>query len=155
MKKKKERDVKIFNTNAKRNELINETNFSISKQINVDLIVTEIKKVKFVLDKQIYLGFPNLDISNRKIYNFWYNCLGLRLGESIWVNYMDTDSFIFTAKFDDFYNEKDDSVERGLDTSNYTVNRPLKASVNKKVLGLMKDELGGLIIEQKYILSNL
>lgn len=45
--------------------------------------------------------------------------------------------------------------EEGLDTSNYTVNRPLKASVNKKVLGLMKDELGGLIIEQKYILSNL
>ena len=68
-----------------------------------------------------------------------------------WIIWILIVSF-FTAKFDDFYN---DSVERGLDTSNYTVNRPLKASVNKKVLGLMKNELGGLIIEQKYILSNL
>ena len=67
---------------------------------------------------------------------------------------MDTDSFIITTKFDDFYSEKDDSVERGLDTSNYTVNRPLKASLNKKVIGLMKDELGGPVIEQKHIFSN-
>ena len=66
----KERDIKIFNTNAKINVLISETNFSILKQIDVDLIVTEMKKVRFVLDKQIYLGFQNLDISNRKIYNF-------------------------------------------------------------------------------------
>ena len=79
----KERDIKIFNTNAKINVLISETNFSILKQIDVDLIVTEMKKVRFVLDKQIYLGFQNLDISNRKIYNFWYNCLRLKLGESI------------------------------------------------------------------------
>ena len=35
-----------------------------------------------------------------------------------------------------------------LDTSNYIYNRPLPKNVNKKVLGLMKDELGGGIITE-------
>ena len=34
-----------------------------------------------------------------------------------------------------------DDVEKRFDTSNYEVNSPLSTEKNKKVIGLMKDEL--------------
>ena len=37
-------------------------------------------------------------------------------------------------------------VDKRFDTLNYEVNRPLPTGKNKKVIGLMKDELGGKII---------
>ena len=48
----------------------------------------------------------------------------------------------------DFYEDIDNDVEKRLDTSNYEVNRPLPTGKNKKVIGLMKDELGGKIITE-------
>ena len=39
-------------------------------------------------------------------------------------------------------------VENRFDTSNYEVNRPLPTGKNKKIIGLMKDELGGKIIAE-------
>ena len=56
---------------------------------------------------------------------------------------MDTDSFIFHVKTEDFYEDIAIDVEKRFDTSNYEVNKPLPTGKNKKVIGLMKDELGG------------
>ena len=60
--------------------------------------------------------------------------------------YMDTDSFIMHVKTDDFYKDIVNDVEKKYDTSNYTRGRPLPIGKNKKVIGLMKDELGGKIM---------
>ena len=60
---------------------------------------------------------------------------------------MDTDSFIMSIKTNDFYKDIANDVEKRFDTSNYEVNRPLLTGKNKKVLGLMKDELGKIITE--------
>ena len=62
--------------------------------------------------------------------------------------YMDTDSFIMNIKTNDFYRDISNDVENRFDTSNYEVNRPLPTGKNKKVIGLMKDELGGKIITE-------
>ena len=61
---------------------------------------------------------------------------------------MDTDSFVMNIKSEDFYNGIANDVEKRFDTSNYEVNRPLPTGKNKKVIGLMKDELGGKIITE-------
>ena len=61
---------------------------------------------------------------------------------------MDTDSFIMHIKTEDFYKDIANDVEKRFDTSNYEVNRPLPTGKNKKVIGLMKDELGGKIMTE-------
>ena len=61
---------------------------------------------------------------------------------------MDTDSFIMHDKTEDFYKDIAGDVEKRFDTSNYEVNRPLPAGKNRKVIGLMKDELGGKIMTE-------
>ena len=38
--------------------------------------------------------------------------------------------------------------KKRIDTSNYEVNRPLPTEKNKKVIGLIKDELGGKILSE-------
>ena len=61
---------------------------------------------------------------------------------------MDTDSFIMNIKTNDFYKDISDDVDNRFDTSNYEVKRLLPIGKNKKVIGLMKDELGGKIITE-------
>ena len=61
---------------------------------------------------------------------------------------MDTDSFMMNMKANDFYEDIANDVENRFDTSTYEVNRPLPMGKNKKVIGLMKDELGGKIITE-------
>ena len=46
----------------------------------------------------------------------------------------------------------DDDVEKRFDTSDYEVNRPLPKGKNKKVIGMMKDELGGKIMTEFFAL---
>ena len=60
---------------------------------------------------------------------------------------MDTDSFVIYIETEYFYEDIANDVERWFDTSNYDENdeRPLPIGKNKKVNGLIKDELGGRI----------
>ena len=61
---------------------------------------------------------------------------------------MDTDSFVYGIETEDFYRDIAEDVETRFDTSGYSKddNRPLPIGRNKKVTGLMKDELGGKIM---------
>ena len=51
-------------------------------------------------------------------------------------------------KTEDFYRDIANDVEKRFDMSNYEVDRPLPTGKNKKIIGLMKDELGGKIITE-------
>ena len=61
---------------------------------------------------------------------------------------MDTDSFIIHIKTENVYEGFADEAGKRFDTSNYEVDRPLPKGINKKVIGLMKDGLGGKIITE-------
>ena len=62
--------------------------------------------------------------------------------------YMDTDSFIMRIKTENFYGDIANDFEKRFDTSNYEADIPLPKGKNKKVIALMKDELGGKIITE-------
>ena len=61
---------------------------------------------------------------------------------------MDTDSLIYNIETEDFYKDIAEDVPARFDTSGYNPDRPLPVGLNKKVIGLMKDELGGKIMTE-------
>ena len=75
------------------------------------------------------------------------NCVKPKYWDNAKLCHMDTDSFIINIKTEEFYEDIAGGVEKTFDTSNYECNsiecnRPLPTAKNKKVIGLMKDELG-------------
>ena len=58
----------------------------------------------------------------------------------------DTFSFIVYIKTGYIYKDIAEDVETRFSTSNYELHRPLPRGKNKKMIGLMKDELGGKIM---------
>ena len=82
------------------------------------------------------------------MYEFWYDYIKPKYQNNAKLCYMDTDSFMINIKTEDFYEDIANNIEKRFDTSNYEVNRPLSTGKNKKVIGLMKDELGGKIMTE-------
>ena len=106
------------------------------------------KKTKVKMNKPIYLGLSILEISKILMYEFWYDYLKQKYGDNVKLCYMYIDSFIMLIKTEDFYTDIADDVEYKFDTSNYEVDRSLPTGKNKKVIGLMKDELGGKVLTE-------
>ena len=71
-----------------------------------------------------------------------------KYGDIVKLCYTDTDSLVMNIKTKYFYKDIAKDVVERFDTSNYSVDRPLPKGKNKKVIGLMKDELGGGIITE-------
>ena len=116
--------------------------------ISEDLSIIEMNKTRVKMNKPIYLGLSILKISKILMYEFWYNYMKPKCGNDVKLCYMDTGSFIMNIKTEDFYKDIDNDFEKRFDTSNYEVNRPLPTGKNKKVIRLMKGELGGKIITE-------
>ena len=145
---RKHRDIKLVTTNKKRSQLVSEPNYHTTKWFSESLLATEMKKIKIKMNKPVYLGFSILEINKTLTYEFWYDYMKPKYGDKVKLCYMDTDSFIMHIKTQDFYKRIADDVEKRFDTSNYEVNRPLPTGKNKKVVGLMEDELGGKIMAE-------
>ena len=62
--------------------------------------------------------------------------------------YIGTHSFIVYIKTRYIYKDIAEDVETRLDTSNYELEKPLPKWKTKKVIGLMKDQLGGTIMKK-------
>ena len=106
------------------------------------------ENIKVVMNKPIYIGQAILDLSKIAMYEFHYDYMVSKYGENLTLCYMDTDSLVYRIKTEDFYANIEDDVEVRFNTSGYCANRPLPIGLNKKVIGLMKDELGGAIMTE-------
>ena len=140
---RKHRDIKLVTTDKKRSKLVSEPNYHTINYIPENLSMIEMNKTKVKMNKPIYLGLSILEICKILMYEFWYDYMKPKYNDNIKLCYMDTDSFVMNIKTEDFYKDIANDVEKRFDTSNYEVNRPLPTGKNKKVIGLMKDELGG------------
>ena len=145
---RKRRDIKLVATDKRRYQLVSEPDYHTTKWFSENLLVIEMKKTKVKMNKPIYLGLSILEISKTLMYEFWYDYMKPKYGDNVKLCYMDTDSFIIHIKTEDFYKDIANDVEERFDTSNYEVNRPLPTGKNKKLIGLMKDELGGKILTE-------
>ena len=112
------------------------------------LLATEMKKIKVKMNKRVNLGLLILEISKTSIYEFWYDYIKPRYQKNAKPCYMDTYSFVIHIKTEDVYKDIADDAEKRFDTSNYEINRPLPRGKDKKVIGLIGDELGGTIMTE-------
>ena len=145
---RKHRDIKLVTKDKKRNKLVSEPNYHTINYISEDLSKIKMNKTKVKTNKPIYLGLSILNISKILMYEFWYDYMKPKYGNKVRLCYMDTESFIMNIRTNDFYKDIANDVDKRFDTSNYELNRPLPTGKNKKVIGLMKDELGGKIITE-------
>ena len=106
----------------------------------------EMKKMKLKMNKPVYLELSILKISKTLMYEFCYDYIKPIYQQNAKLCSFDTDIFINNFKTKDVYEDIASDVEERFDVSNYEVNRPLPTGKNKKVIGLMKDELGGQIM---------
>ena len=108
------------------------------------------KKTKVKMNKPVYIGMSILDISKTLMYDFFFFYVKPKNKDKAKLCYMDTDSFVINIFTEYFFEDINNDVERWFDTSNYDENhkRPLQIGVNKKVIGMFKDELGGKIMKE-------
>ena len=106
--------------------------------------IHEIKPV-LVLNKPIYVWFIVLDLSKWKMYDFHYNFIKKKFDAEFL--FTDTDSLTYEIKSENVYEEF--SKRKDLfDFSNYSIDSEFFDNTNKKVIGKIKDEYDGVIIDQ-------
>ena len=93
----------------------------------------------------IYVGFTVLDLIKWKIYDFHYNFIKKNFDAELLVT--DTDSLAYEIKpenvYEEFFKWKD-----LFDFSNYSKDLKFFDETNKKVIDKMKDEFGGVIVNE-------
>ena len=99
------------------------------------------------MNRLAYLGLSILDLSKTVMHEFWYEYVKPKYGENVKICYVDTDSFIAHVKTGDIYKDIVEDIETRFDTSNFEIDRALPIGKIEKLIGLMKDELGGRIIK--------
>ena len=106
--------------------------------------IHEIKPV-LVLNKPIYVGFTVLDLSKWKMYDFHYNFIKKNFNAELLFTDTDILAYEIQSKnvYDEFFKWKD-----LFDFSNYPKDSKFFDPTNKKVIGKMKDEFGGVIVDK-------
>ena len=113
------------------------------------------KRTQIFMNKPGLLSFSKLEISKIVMYEFWYDYRKLKYDEKAKLCYMDTDSLKVLLKTEDIYSNIGKNIEIRFDASNYELHRPLPNEENKKVAGLMKGQLGGIMTEFAALRQNL
>ena len=106
-----------------------------------------VHRIKPVLtfNKPIYVGFSILELSKLLMYEFHYKYIKNTFNAKLL--FTDTDSLVYEIKtedvYEDFYLDKD-----LFDFSDYPLHSKFFDPINKKVIGKMKDEFKGKIINE-------
>ena len=143
-------DVKLVNTEEKFKKLVAKPNFKSRKIFNENLISVHMKKTSLTMNKPVYLGMCILELSKTIMFDFHYKYIKPKYGNKAKLLFTDTDSFLYEIETEDFYKDISGDVRDRFDTSEYPENHPsgIPTGVNKKVLGMFKDEAAGKIIKE-------
>ena len=143
-------NVKLVNTKEKLRKLVAKPNFKSCKIFSENLVSVHMKKTSLTMIKPVYLGMCILDLSKTIMYDFYYNYIKQKYGDKAKLLFSDTDSLMSEIQTEDFYKDISGDVKDRFDTSDYPENHPsgIPTGINKKVLGMMKDEAAGKIIKE-------
>ena len=143
-------NVKLVNNEEKARKLIAKPNYNSCKIFSENLISVHMKKTSLVMNKPVYLGACILDLSKTIMYDFHYNYIKPMYKDKAKLLFTDTDSLMYEIETEDFYKDISGDVKNRFDTSDYPDNHPsgIPTGINKKVLGMFKDEAMGKSIKE-------
>ena len=99
------------------------------------------------MNKPVYLVLSILELGKIGTYEFWFT-LNKNMGKKSKIMLHVYRQLHSRHKRENIYAEISKEVEARFETSNYEFDRPLYKGKNKKVIGLMKGELGEKITEE-------
>ena len=158
--KRKHRNIKLVMTEEKYLRKVMKPNSKSGVLFGENLMGCEMGKIKVVMNKLVFLSQVILDLSKIIMYEFHYDYMIPKYSNRLKLCYMDTDFLVYHIRTKDFYSDIVDDVQTRFNTSGYIPDgycvpgtaewshRPLSVGLNKKVIGLMKDELGGKIMTE-------
>src|SRR5271169_5740138 len=143
-------DIRLVSDKKEAIKLAAKPNYDKCTIFDDNLIAVHMKRTELFYNKPIYLGMCILDLSKTLMYDFHYNYIKKKYGDNAMLLFTDTDSLAYEIKTDDFYVDISGDIESRFDTSNYPKDHPsgIKTGVNKKVIGMFKDEACGKQIEE-------
>ena len=143
-------DIRLVNDKAKARKLAAKPNFQHCTIFDENLVAIHMKKTKLVFNKPVYLGMCILDLSKTLMYDFHYNYIKKKYGSKAKLLFTDTDSLAYEIETEDFYKDISGDVRTNFDTSDIPKDHPsgIESGVNKKVIGMFKDECGSKIMHE-------
>ena len=142
---RKRQNIKLVDNRKIALKLSNQPNFDRCTIFDKNLIAVHMKNTEVYFNKPVYVGQSILDLSKTLMFDFHYNYIKEKYGKKAKLLFTDTDSLMYHIYTDDFYKDISDDVLDKFDTSDYTFNHPsgILTGVNKKVIGMFKDEAAG------------
>ena len=109
------------------------------------LVAVHMKKPEVYFNKPVYVGQAILDLSKTLMFDFHYDYIRNKYNDRAELLFTDTDSLLYLIHTDDFYKDISLDIEDKFDTSDYPPNHEsgILTGVNKKVIGMFKDEVAG------------
>ena len=143
-------DIKLVTDKIKAEKLAAQPNFKHCNIFGDNLVSIHMKRTELKFDKPVYLGMCILDLSKTLMYDFHYNYIKKKYGDKAKLLFTDTDSLMYEIQTEDFYKDISQDVKHMFDTSDYPSNHPsgIPSGLNKKVLGMFKDEVNGETIDK-------
>ena len=143
----KNRNMEFVTIEVRTNYLASERKVHTTIFFPKKLLVKKIQKPQ-ILMTALFLGCMNalyfdlkiLEISEIVMYEFWLR--ETKIWRKMKLCYINTDSFIVYRKTENIYSDIAKDVKTGFDASIYELDRSLSEVKIKKIIGLIKDEIG-------------
>ena len=139
-------DVKLVNRGNNYLKRISKLSYMSQKIFDNNFVAIRKIKLALKLNKPAYIGMCMLELSKVLMYEFYYNYIKNKYGNKSKLLFTDTD-LMYENKTEDVY-EDFNSNKKLFDFSNYWTKSKYNDDSNKLVTGKMKDETGGVAIEE-------
>ena len=142
---RKRQNIILVDNRKKALQLSTRPNFDRAAIFDRNLIAVHMKKTEVYFNKPIYVGQAILDLSKTLMFDFHYDYIREKYDSKTELLFTDTDSLLYLIYTDDFYQDISKDIKLKFDTSDYPESHPsgILTGVNKKVIGMFKDEVAG------------
>ena len=142
---RKRQNVRIVDKRKTALSLSKKPNFESVTIFDKNLIAVHMQKTEIYFNKPVYVGQAILDLSKTLMFDFHYNYIKPKYGSKAKLLFTDTDSLMYEIQTKDFYKDIAPDIEAKFDTSAYPPDHSsgIPTGINKKVIGMFKDEVEG------------